>query len=137
GSHGLDFCDREVLRLLKRRSLAALRAEVEPVDRRALARFLPAWQGLGSGRAGSEALLRCIEQLAGLCLPASAVETLVLPARVDGYTPAMLDELMSSGEVLWQGHGALAGHDGWVSLHSSETAPLTLAPPQPLEDSEV
>ncbi|MFC5998974.1 ATP-dependent helicase [Quadrisphaera sp. GCM10027208] len=127
-----DWCDAEVLRVLRRRSLAALRAEVEPVPPRALARFLPAWQGVGStsrGLRGVDGVLRVAEQLAGAVLPASALETLVLPSRVQGYSPAMLDELTAAGEVLWCGHGALPGHDGWVSLHLAETAALTLPGP--------
>jgi len=138
GVHGNDFCDAEVLRTLRRRSLAALRAEVEPVPAVDLARFLPSWQGVGAGLHGSEGVLRAVEQLAGAVVPASALETLVLPSRVAAYGPALLDELTTSGEVLWRGHGALPGDDGWVSLHLSETAHLTLAEPsQDLELSEL
>ena len=124
-----EFCDAEVLRLLRRRSLASLRAEVEPVTTSDLARFLPAWQGVGEGLRGREGLLRAVEQLSGAVLPASAVETLVLPGRVAGYSPALLDELMAAGEVLWCGHGSLARDDGWVSLHLADTAALTLPEP--------
>ncbi len=130
GSAGLDFCDAGVLRTLRRRSLAALRAEVEPVTGTDLARFLPAWQGVGGTLRGQEGLIRAVEQLGGAVLPASSLETLVLPTRVAGYTPAMLDELMSSGDVLWRGHGSLPGDDGWVSLHLADLAPLTLATPE-------
>ncbi|HET7475336.1 MAG TPA: ATP-dependent helicase [Dermatophilaceae bacterium] len=129
GAHGLDFCDAEVLRTLRRRSLAALRSEVEPVPATDLARFLPSWQGVGSGMRGTEGLLRVVEQLAGAVVPASSLESLVLPSRVAGYTPALLDELTAAGEVIWRGHGALPGDDGWVSLHLADTAPLTMAPP--------
>src|SRR5699024_5970222 len=123
--------DAEVLRLLRRRSLAALRAGVEPVPPEALGRFLPAWHGVttddaGQRPAGVDAVLRAVEQLAGAVLPASALETLILPARVPGYTPALLDELTAAGEVLWAGHGALGADDGWVSLHPAETVALTL-----------
>ncbi|NNM44428.1 ATP-dependent helicase [Knoellia koreensis] len=134
--HGMDYCDAEVLRMLRRRSLAALRAEVEPVASAELARFLPSWQGVGGGLRGREGLLRAVEQLAGAVLPASALETLVLPARVVDYSPALLDELTSSGEVLWRGHGSLPGDDGWVSLHLADTAYLTLAPPDDRELTE-
>ncbi|MGC3994963.1 MAG: DEAD/DEAH box helicase [Propionicimonas sp.] len=130
---GEQFCDARVLRLLRRRSLAALREAVEPVSATDFARFLPAWQGVGELR-GVDGVLRAVEQLAGVPVPASALESLVLPARVRDYRPAMLDELTSAGEVLWQGHGALAGSDGWVSLHPAELAPLTLAEPQPVPD---
>src|ERR1035437_6956118 len=137
GVHGNDFCDAEVLRTLRRRSLAALRAEVEPVPAVDLARFLPSWQGVGAGMRGSEGVLRAVEQLAGAALPASALETLVLPSRVAAYGPALLDELTTSGEVVWRGHGALPGDDGWVSLHLAESAHLTLAAPsQDLDLSE-
>ena len=134
GQHGLDHCDAEVLRTLRRRSLAALRAEVEPVAAVELARFLPQWQSVGGGLRGREGLIRAVEQLAGAVLPASALESLVLPARVVGYSPALLDELTSVGEVVWRGHGSLPGDDGWVSLHLAETAHLTMAPP---DDTEV
>ncbi len=127
-----QFCDAEVMRTLRRRSLAALRAEVEPVDQAELARFLPAWQQVNGRLRGAEGVLRVVEQLAGAVLPASALESLVLPARVDAYTTSMLDELTSSGEVLWCGHGELAGDDGWVSLHLPETAHLTLPVPEPV-----
>ncbi len=136
GSASSEFCDAEVLRLLRRRSLASLRAEVEPVTTRDLARFLPAWQGVGEGLRGREGLLRVVEQLAGAVVAASSVETLVLPSRVVGYQPALLDEVLASGEVLWSGHGALAGDDGWVSLHLADTAPLTLRAPEPPADAD-
>jgi ATP-dependent Lhr-like helicase len=135
GVHGNDFCDAEILRTLRRRSLAALRAEVEPVAAVDLARFLPAWQGVGAGLRGTEGVLRAVEQLAGAVVPASAVETLVLPSRVTTYSPALLDELTASGEVIWRGHSSLPGDDGWISLHLAETAHLTLAAPS--EDLEL
>ncbi|WP_394551677.1 ATP-dependent helicase [Agromyces sp. MMS24-JH15] len=123
---GPEWCDAEVLRRLRRRSLAALRHEVEPVPQRAFARFLPEWQHVGRPLRGIDGVLGAIEQLEGARLPASAWESLVLPARVSDYSPAMLDELMSGGEVLWSGAGALAGDDGWITLHLAESAPLTL-----------
>ncbi|MBI4943288.1 MAG: DEAD/DEAH box helicase, partial [Actinobacteria bacterium] len=129
GGQGTDYCDAEVLRTLRRRSLAALRAEVEPVPAADLARFLPSWQGVGSSVRGAEGVLRAVEQLAGAVVPASALETLVLPARVPGYSPTMLDELTAAGEVVWSGHGALPGEDGWVALHPADLAPLTLPDP--------
>jgi ATP-dependent Lhr-like helicase len=131
GGQGTDWCDAEVLRTIRRRSLAALRAEVEPVPARDLARFLPAWQGVGASVRGADGLLRAVEQLAGAVVPASALETLVLPARVPGYTPALLDELTATGDVVWSGHGTLPGDDGWVALHPADLAPLTLPEPDP------
>jgi ATP-dependent Lhr-like helicase len=130
GPAGTEWCDAGVLRMLRRRSLARLRAEVEPSPPAALARFLPAWHGVGTGPLrGIDALVQAIEQLQGAAVPASALESLVLPARVPGYSPAWLDELTSAGEVLWAGQGALPGGDGWVALYLAETAPLLMPAP--------
>ncbi|MGF7239134.1 MAG: Lhr family helicase [Frankia sp.] len=129
GGEQTEWCDVGVLRALRRRSLANLRKEVEPVPTSALARFLPAWQSVGTARSrGPDALLGAIEQLQGALLPASALEQLVLPARVADYSPAMLDELSTAGEVLWAGAGSLPGNDGWVTLLLADAVPL-LAPP--------
>jgi ATP-dependent Lhr-like helicase len=131
---GSEWCDAEVLRRLRRRSLAALRKEVEPVEPAALGRFLPAWQHVGDRRLrGVDGVLAVVEQLAGCAVPASALEPLVLAARVPDYTSAMLDELTTTGEVLWAGHGTLPGTDGWVSLHPADQAPLTLPDPGPVD----
>ncbi|MFG7940612.1 ATP-dependent helicase [Streptomyces cacaoi] len=131
---GQEWCDAGVLRRLRRRSLAALRQELEPVPPTALAAFLPQWQHMGTGSLrGVEGLLRTVEQLQGAPVPASALEKLVLPGRVTDYAPPLLDELTASGEVVWAGAGALPGKDGWLSLHLADTAPLLLPPPHPLE----
>lgn len=131
---GQEWCDAAVLRRLRRRSLAALRHELEPVPPSALAAFLPQWQHLGThSLRGIDGLVRAIEQLQGAPVPASALEKLVLPSRVSDYTPTMLDELTASGEVVWAGAGALPGKDGWVTLHLADTAPLLLHIPHPLE----
>ncbi|MGY5126665.1 Lhr family helicase [Streptomyces nigrescens] len=148
---GQEWCDAQVLRRLRRRSLAALREELEPVPPAALAAFLPQWQHVSAPRPapaggmaaplggashslrGIDGLVRAIEQLQGAPVPASALEKLVLPSRVGGYTPALLDELTATGEVLWAGAGALPGKDGWLSLHLADSAPLLLPPPLPLE----
>ena len=128
-----EWCDAEVLRLLRRRCLARLRKEAEPVPREVLARFLPAWHGIRAGgprgRADAGAVLEVIERLAGTPLPASALETLVLPGRVPGYSPALLDELTSAGEIVWSGAGALPGDDGWLVLAPADGAPLLLPGP--------
>ncbi|MCC3769483.1 ATP-dependent helicase [Streptomyces sp. UNOC14_S4] len=135
---GQEWCDATVLRRLRRRSLAALRQELEPVPPTALAVFLPQWQHVGThSLRGIDGLVRAIEQLQGAPVPASALEKLVLPARVADFSPTMLDELTAAGEVVWAGAGALPGKDGWVSLMLADTAPLLLSPPHPLELSPV
>ncbi|HET6533185.1 MAG TPA: ATP-dependent helicase [Actinoplanes sp.] len=126
---GTEWCDAEVLRMLRRRSLAALRKEIEPVPPRALAAFLPRWHQVGGNARGVDAVAAAIEQLQGVAVPASAWERLVLPARVADYAPAMLDELSGSGEVVWAGTGSLAGNDGWVTMAYADSAPLLLPPP--------
>ena len=111
-----EWCDAEVLRLLRRRSLARLRHQVEPVEPAAYARFLPAWHGVGASSGGIERLAEVIAQLEGLPIPASILERDVLPARVRGYSPRLLDELGAAGEVSWIGQGALGRDDGRVAL---------------------
>ena len=123
---GPEWCDAEVLRRLRRRSLAALRKEVEPVEPSTLGRFLPVWQNVGGRLRGLDGVVTVVDQLAGCAVPASALEPLVLASRVVDYVPAMLDELTATGEVLWAGHGRLPGADGWVSLHLADNAHLTL-----------
>jgi ATP-dependent Lhr-like helicase len=134
GSTGTEWCDAAVLRLIRRRSMAKLRKEVEPVPAAALGRFLPAWQHAFTPTGplrGVEGVLRAVEQLQGVALPASALEQLVLPARVVDYESSMLDELTISGEVLWTGRGSLPGNDGWISLYLADNAPLLLPAPKP------
>jgi len=131
GGSGAEWCDAEVLRRLRRRSLARLRHEVEPVPTDALVRFLPGWQQVGGKARGVDAVLAVIEQLAGAVLPASALETLVLPVRIPDYSPAMLDELTSAGEVTWCGAGGLPGQDGWLALAPTDLAELVLPAPAP------
>lgn len=136
GATGVEWVDAEILRRLRRRSLAALRSEVEPVPQRALGRFLPTWHRFGDLR-GIDGLVTAIDQLSGVALPASTWESMVLPSRVRDYTPAMLDELTTSGEVLWSGRGELPGGDGWVALHLADAAPLTLFEPNLTEQGDL
>jgi ATP-dependent Lhr-like helicase len=136
GGSGREWLDAEVLRRLRRRSLAALRKEVEPVPQEALARFLAAWQGVGPAgprSADLDALFRVVEQLQGAAVPASALERQVLAARLPGYHPGLLDQLCASGEVVWAGSGALGSDDGWVGLYLAEAAPLVAPEPLPVE----
>ncbi|MEB3069959.1 DNA glycosylase AlkZ-like family protein [[Mycobacterium] vasticus] len=140
-SPGEQWCDAEVLRILRRRSLAALRSAIEPVSTAAYGRFLPSWHQIGThgtpGAEGLDGLAGVIEQLAGVALPASAIEPLILGRRVRDYSPSMLDELLAGGDVLWSGAGAPAGDtpavDGWIAFHTADSAPLTLASGAPLE----
>jgi ATP-dependent helicase Lhr and Lhr-like helicase len=129
GGMHTEYCDSEVLRRLRRASLARLRAEVEPVEPAALGRFLPGWHGVGKRlrtAPTADDVLAVVEQLAGAPLPASALESLVLPARLPGYSPALLDELTTAGEVTWCGSGSLAGGDGWIALAPTDVADLLL-----------
>jgi ATP-dependent Lhr-like helicase len=136
GGAGQEWCDATVLRRLRRRSMAALRQELEPVPPATLGVFLPQWQHVGThSLRGMDGLARAVEQLQGASVPASALEKLVLPSRVAGYAPAMLDELTASGEIVWAGAGALPGKDGWVSLYLADSAPLLMPAPQPLEQT--
>ncbi|WP_436975949.1 Lhr family ATP-dependent helicase [Nocardia salmonicida] len=138
GAAGGEWCDAQVLRRLRRRSLAAARHEVEPVSTAAFARFLPAWQHVGSGELrGVDGVATVVEQLAGVPIPASAWESLILPTRVRDYSPAMLDELMATGEVVWSGHGAITARDGWIALHLADQAPFTLAPADDIDPTEI
>ncbi len=131
---GDQWCDADVLRILRRRSLAALRAQVEPVSTSAYARFLPGWHQVGSAtNAGPDGLAAVLDQLAGVPLPASAIESLVLPPRVRDYSPALLDELLASGEVVWSGAGSISASDGWIAFHPADTVPLTLTAPSAIE----
>jgi ATP-dependent Lhr-like helicase len=116
GGSETEWCDAGVLRSLRRRSLAALRHEVEPVDALTFVRFLSAWQNVGRGRRGTDALVEALEQLQGVAIPVSVLERDVLPVRVEGYRPAMLDELCAAGELVWTGAGALGADDGRVRL---------------------
>lgn len=131
--HGTEWCDPEVLRMLRRRSVAALRQEAEPVSPDTLARFLPAWQHVTDPLRGPAGLLSVIEQLDGAVMPVSAVESLVLPSRVRDYQPAWLDELTTAGDVVWIGHSSLPGGDGRMSLHLAEDAALTRQEPGDLD----
>ncbi len=132
GGHGRDeWCDVDVLRILRQRSLAVLRREVEPADAEALARFLPAWHGVAPvgtrpESTGADRVLEVIGQLEGWAVPASALEADILAVRVGDYDPRMLDELMVSGEVMWVGAGPLGRGDGRVVLARRGVAGLLL-----------
>ncbi|MDF1595627.1 MAG: DEAD/DEAH box helicase [Acidimicrobiia bacterium] len=111
-----EWVDTEVLRRIKRRSLAALRSEIEPVDPAAMAAFALTWHGVGGDRRSTDRLVETVHQLQGFPLPASVLETDILPARMR-YQPAMLDQLMLAGNIVWVGHGSLGPRDGKLSLY--------------------
>ncbi len=126
-----EWCDTDVLRILRQRSLAALRKEVEPAEAATLARFLPAWHGVAAAGSGPESggldrLVEVVGQLEGLALPASVMEADILAARVKGYEPRLLDELLVGGEVMWVGAGAVGRDDGRVVLARRDHAGLLL-----------
>ncbi|MEY2565860.1 MAG: ATP-dependent helicase Lhr and Lhr-like helicase [Actinomycetota bacterium] len=121
-----EYCDSEVLRMLRQRSLAALRREVEPTEVEALARFLPAWQGVGGEGRGLDRVFEVVSQLQGVPIPASVLERDVLSIRVRDYTPRLLDELLAAGEVMWVGAGSIGRDDGKVRLLLREHAPMLL-----------
>jgi ATP-dependent Lhr-like helicase len=115
-----EWCDVEVLRAIRRKSLARLRREVEPVDPRVLARLVTRWQGVVQPRRGLDALLDAIEGLQGAAVPASILETEILPARISGYKAGDLDTLIAAGEVAWAGKEPLGERDGRVGLYLAE-----------------
>ncbi len=120
-----EWCDAEILRQVRRKSLARLRREVEPVEPHTLARFLAHWQGVLAPRRGDlDALLDVIENLQGAPLPASLLETSLLPARIAGYAPAALDTLIAAGEVAWAGVEPLGERDGRIALFLADKLPL-------------
>ncbi len=119
-----EWCDAEILRLIRRKSLARLRKEVEPVEQRTLARFLTHWQGLLTPRRGMDALLDAIESLQGMPMIASLIETAILPGRVAGYSSGDLDTLIAAGEVAWVGVERLGERDGRVALYLADKMPL-------------
>ncbi len=119
-----EWCDHEVLRTIRRRSLARLRKEVEPVEQATLARLFARWQGVVQPRRGLDALLDVIENLQGAPVPASVLESEVLPARLFGYKSADLDTLIAAGEVVWCGVEAIGEKDGRVALYLSEKLPV-------------
>ncbi|HEX5475193.1 MAG TPA: DEAD/DEAH box helicase [Vicinamibacterales bacterium] len=120
GGSGREWCDPGVLQTIRRRSLAKLRREVAPVDPPVLARLQTTWQGLARPRAGLDALLDAIETLQGAPLPASILESEILAARIDAYTPADLDALAAAGEIVWRGVEPVGDRDGRVALYLTD-----------------
>jgi ATP-dependent Lhr-like helicase len=135
-----EWCEPGVLGQIRRRSLAKLRSQVEPVEPAVLGRLVTTWQGLTRPRKGLDALLDVIETLQGAPLPASRVESEILPARIETYQRSDLDALLAAGEVVWCGLEPLGESDGRVALYLTDhclrlwrpPAINTPPPPQPL-----
>jgi ATP-dependent Lhr-like helicase len=121
--HGTEreWCDPDVLRALRRRSLAKLREEVEPVEPRVLARTLMRWHGMPRRAKGLDAILDAVERLQGAPIPASLLETEILPARVEGYLRGDLDTLAAGGEVSWVGLEPLGERDGRIAVYLTDS----------------
>jgi ATP-dependent Lhr-like helicase len=139
GGSEREWCDADVLRRLRRASLATLRREVEPAEQRALARFLPAWQGVDvapPGGAGVDRLRELLVPLQGLALAPEVWERDVLPRRAGAYSPSWLDQLCASGELVWVGAGALGRRSGRVALYFREDARWLGPPPTKAERPE-
>ena len=131
GGGGHEWCDPDVLRRIKRRTLAALRREVEPVGAEVLAAFLPGWQGLDTRKPGLARLQEVLAQLEGLPLPFSELESRLLPARQQDFQPLLLDQLGALGEIVWVGRGPLGSKDGLVALYRRDRVAALLLPPEP------
>lgn len=122
-----EFCARHVLKILRSRGLAQARSHMQPISTTALARFLTQWHGIarvgGSGElSGVDGTFAAIEQLAGVRLPASAWESMILPSRVADYQPDFLDELTRQGEVFILGAGSAGAQDPWIMLLPADYA---------------
>jgi ATP-dependent helicase Lhr and Lhr-like helicase len=133
GGAGREWCDPDVLQTIRRRSLAKLRKEVEPVEPSVLARLVTSWQGLVRPRIGLDALLDVIENLQGAPLPASILEGEILSARIDGYSPGDLDALAAAGEVVWRGVEPVGDRDGRVALYLTDHVSRLWRPSPPPE----
>jgi ATP-dependent Lhr-like helicase len=137
GQSGSEWMDTGVLRTLRGRSLARLRREVEPVEQDALGRFATAWHGVDSPERGQAAVLDAIAKLEGAFVPASDLETRILPARVARYDSRDLDALLGSGAVMWMGGGALGPRDGRVALFLAEHFSLLRPTPETRPDRPI
>jgi len=131
GGSGREWCDPEVLQTIRRRSLAKLRKQVEPVEPSVLTRLVTTWQGTVRRRKGLDALLDAIENLQGAPLPASILDSDTLSARIDGYSPADLDALAAAGEVVWRGVEPIGDRDGRVALYLTDSLPRLWRPASP------
>lgn len=129
-----EYVDVEVLRALKQKTLARLRKAIEPVSSEAFARFLSAWHGIVTDRTTPsrtrplDLLVEVIGRLEGCPIPASVLESEVLPARIPGFHPHHLDQLLATGEVVWAGIAPIGSNDGRIALYRTEREPLLATP---------
>ena len=131
-----EWVDNDVLRTIRRRSLAKLRKEAEPVDPPVLARLFTNWQGLVRRRRGLDGVLEVIESLQGFPMAASIFESEILAARIDGYKPSDLDTLSAAGEIVWVGVEPLGERDGRIAVYLTDHLAL-LHQPQVIEESPI
>jgi ATP-dependent helicase Lhr and Lhr-like helicase len=131
GGAGREWCDPEILQTVRRRSLAKLRKEVEPVEGAVLARLSTSWQGLVRRRSGLDALLDVVESLQAAPLPASILESEILSARIDDYAPSDLDALVAAGEIVWRGVEPVGDRDGRVAFYLTDHLPRLWRPAAP------
>jgi len=132
GSSQREWIDADVLKQIKRRSLAGWRQQIEAVEHRQFAAFLTDWQFVSKPRRGIEGLYDVIEQLQGAPVAASVLETEILPARVEGYRLGQIDELFVSGELIWRGLESVGSSDGRIAIYLTENYPLLAPPPEPI-----
>jgi ATP-dependent Lhr-like helicase len=133
GGSGREWCDPDILQSVRRRSLAKLRRQVEPVEPQVFVRLLTSWQGLLRKRSGLDALLDAIENLQGMPMAASIFESEILAARVDGYSPSDLDALCAAGEVVWCGIESVGERDGRLALYLTDHLPRLRLLPKDVE----
>ncbi len=140
GSSRREYCDAEALRLIRSKSLSRLRKEIEPAEPRLLAHFAMHWHGVLQKRRGLDALLDTIESLQGAPLPASLLESQILPARIARYAPADLDTLIAAGEVVWCGVDPIGERDGRIAFYLADRIadllPPRMGPAEPLTPRE-
>jgi ATP-dependent Lhr-like helicase len=123
-----EWCDNDVLRAIRRKSLAKLRQEIEPVEQPALARVIASWQGVTRRRRGLDGILEVVESIQGYPLAASTLESDVFTARIDDYKASDLDTLSAAGEIVWVGVEPLGGRDGRVALYLTDHLALLHTP---------
>ncbi len=136
GGKTREWCDPDVLQQIRRKSLARLRREIEPVEQSIFVRFTARWQGVTVRRRGPDALLDAIENLQGAALLASELEREIFPSRISDYESSSLDTAMASGQVVWVGVEQIGNRDGRIALYLSEALPMLLAPKLPAGQTE-